>query len=156
MTECIVGIISDTHGLIRPAALDELRGADLIVHAGDIGSQSVMHALLSIAPVTAVRGNSDRGYWTEGLHGAETFEVCGMFFHVLHDLSALDLDPHAAGVRVVISGHSHRPMISEKDGILYLNPGSAGPRRFTLPVTLARIRIRDCRLLPDIIRLEQG
>jgi predicted phosphodiesterase len=100
-----------------------------------------MRALLSVAPVMAVRGNSDKGHWTKGLHDTETFEVCGMLFHLLHDLSALDLDPRAAGIHAVISGHSHRPVISEKDGVLYVNPGSAGPRRFTLPVTLARIRI---------------
>jgi predicted phosphodiesterase len=113
-----------------------------------------MRALLSVAPVTAVRGNSDKGHWTKGLHDTETFEVCGMLFHLLHDLSALDLDPRAAGIHAVISGHSHRPVISEKDGVLYLNPGSAGPRRFTLPVTLARIRIRNSGLLPEIIHLQ--
>ena len=139
--EQIVGVISDTHGLVRPEALDALRGSDLIIHAGDVGSPDVLEALRALAPVTAVRGNNDRGNWAESLSDSEAVEIAGRWLYVLHDLHELDLDPGAAGFAAVIAGHSHRPLIEERKGILFLNPGSAGPRRFTLPVALARLRV---------------
>ena len=151
--DCVIGIISDTHGLVRPRAVAELQGSDLIFHAGDIGSPDVLKTLQAIAPVTAVRGNTDRGRWTESLRVFEIADISGLLFYILHDVSDIDLDPRAAGIHAVISGHSHKPLIAEREDILYLNPGSAGPRRFTLPVTLARIRILDGRLEPEIIDL---
>jgi putative phosphoesterase len=150
---CTIGVISDTHGLVRPRAVDELKSSDLILHAGDIGSQDVLSALRSIAPVVAVRGNTDRGPWTDGLRDIEITEISGFLFYLIHDTHDIDLDPAAAGIRAIISGHSHRPAMVEQNGILHLNPGSAGPRRFTLPVTMARIRILDGALQPEIIHI---
>ena len=131
----LVGVISDTHGLVRPAALTALAGSQLIVHAGDVGSPEVLDQLRGIAPVVAVRGNNDRGAWAECLSATEVVDLDGVFLYVLHDVKELDLDPRAAGFRAVIAGHSHRPGMEERDGVLFLNPGSAGPRRFTLPIT---------------------
>ena len=148
-----VGVISDTHGLIRTEALKALARSDVILHAGDVGSPHVLHALRCIAPVIAVRGNTDREQWIHVLSVTETVEIAGFMFHVLHDLSCFDLDPVASGMHAVISGHSHRPSISTAKGILYLNPGSAGPRRFSLPVTLARIAVSQGRLHPEIVYL---
>jgi len=148
-----VGVISDTHGLVRPEALKALEGSDIILHAGDIGSPDVLRSLRSMAPVVAVRGNTDRDRWTGSLMDAETVEIGGKLFYILHDISCLDLDPDTAGIHAIISGHSHMPSISEKNGILYLNPGSAGPRRFKLPVTLARIVIKQGRLHAEIVHL---
>ncbi len=139
----IVGVISDTHGLLRPEALDALVGVDLIVHAGDIGSGQVLDVLRELAPVCAIRGNVDRGVWADGLSETEIVEVDGLLLYVLHDLGQLDLDPAATGFRVVISGHSHDPRITEKLGVVYLNPGSAGPRRLRLPISMARMCIGD-------------
>jgi hypothetical protein len=149
----LLGIISDTHGLIRPSALRVLEGSALILHAGDIGSPDVLYSLQAIAPVIAVRGNTDSGDWAEILPKTEITEINGMCFYIVHDLSDLDIYPAAAGIRAVISGHSHRPAFSESEGILHLNPGSAGPRRFNLPVTLARITIRHGMLKPEIVNL---
>jgi hypothetical protein len=133
-----VGLISDTHGLLRPEALAYLRGADHIVHAGDIGTPEILEALRALAPVTAVRGNNDRGRWARAVPSSANFQIDDVAIHVLHDVEQLRLHP---GVRVVVSGHSHKPRVEERDGVLYVNPGSAGPRRFTLPIALGELRI---------------
>jgi putative phosphoesterase len=150
----IVGVISDTHGLIRPEALAALAGSDVIVHAGDIGTPAVLTALQAIAPVTAVRGNNDRGAWTQELTDTAAVQAGAAWLYVLHDLHALDLDPKAAGFAAVIAGHSHRPAITERGGVLYVNPGSAGPRRFTLPVAIARLRVRGGRVSGEMVVLD--
>jgi putative phosphoesterase len=139
----IVGVISDTHGLLRPEALEALAGVDLIIHAGDIGGPDIIDPLRRIAPVHAVRGNVDRGFWANEFSPTEIVEVEGQSLYTLHDLNELDLDPAAAGFRVVISGHTHDPLVKEERGVVYLNPGSAGPRRFKLPISLARISIGE-------------
>ena len=136
-----IGLISDTHGLLRQEALDALAGSDRIVHAGDIGGAHILEALQAIAPVTAVRGNNDAGAWAHALPEAITLHAGEVAVHVLHDVKALRRDPHAHGYRVVIAGHSHRPLVQERSAILYVNPGSAGPRRFSLPVSVARLDI---------------
>jgi hypothetical protein len=132
-----IGLISDTHGLLRPEALEALRGCARIVHAGDIGSAAILEALGAIAPVCAVRGNNDRGPWAEALPASVTIDCGGLLLHVLHDLAGLAIDPAANGVAVVVAGHSHRPAVVERDGVLLVNPGSAGPRRFSLPISVA-------------------
>lgn len=138
---CQIGVISDTHGLLRPEAVEALRGSDIIIHAGDIGPLSIIATLRELAPVTAVRGNIDTGT-PAALYPLTDVVTCeGQSIYVLHDLATLDLDPVAAGFRVVISGHSHRPEIRHEGSVLYLNPGSAGPRRFSLPITLARLEV---------------
>jgi putative phosphoesterase len=149
----IVGVISDTHGLIRPEAIAALRGSDLIIHAGDVGRPGVIDALRAVAPTYAVRGNIDQGDWAAGLPHTQRLEVGGLGFLVLHDLSELDLDPATAGVAAVVFGHSHKPSATTRDGILFLNPGSAGPRRFTLPVAVARVGISGRQLHPQIVQL---
>jgi putative phosphoesterase len=136
-----VGVISDTHGWLRPEALAALRGADHLVHAGDIGTPEVLASLRALAPLTAVRGNNDQGAWARRIPDTDSVQVGGITLYVLHDLNALDLEPAAAGFRVVVSGHSHRPRVEERDGVLYVNPGSAGPRRFRLPVSVAMLEI---------------
>ena len=141
-TPVMFGVISDTHGLLRPEAVAALRGVDGILHAGDVGKEAVLAPLAALAPLVAIRGNVDRGEWAQSLPPTETFEAGGVLVHLVHDLHDLDLDPRAAAVRVVISGHSHQPSVREQDGVLYLNPGSAGPRRFKLPVTVARLEIQ--------------
>ena len=148
-----IGIISDTHGLIRPEALDALRGSDHIVHAGDIGSPAVLTALRGLAPVTAVRGNNDRGDWARGLAETEAVEVGGVWLYVLHDVHALDLDPLAGGFAAVIAGHSHRPLVEQRRGTLFVNPGSAGPRRFTLPVAVARLSVIEEQISAVVVTL---
>jgi hypothetical protein len=150
----VIGVIADTHGLVRREALAALGDSDLIVHAGDVGKPEVLVELGKIAPVVAVRGNSDKGPWASALPETEVVRVGECFLYVLHDVHMLDLDPAAAGFKAVISGHSHRPGVEERAGILYLNPGSAGPRRFNLPVTLARVRIRDRELDAQVIELD--
>jgi uncharacterized protein len=149
-----IGVISDTHGLLRPEALRALAGAELIVHAGDIGGPEVLEALRALAPLVAVRGNNDRGPWATTLAETETVETGGHSLYVLHDLKTLDLDPRAAGFDAVIAGHSHQPRIERRDGVLYLNPGSAGPRRFRLPVALARLDVGATGLDAEIVRLD--
>lgn len=134
-----IGLISDTHGLLRPQALHALEGSDLIVHAGDVGDPEILEALKKIAPVFAVRGNVDTAPWARALPETEVIETEFASIYVLHDVHALDLDPAAAGFHIVVSGHSHKPSHAEKNGVLFLNPGSAGPRRFDLPVTVARL-----------------
>ena len=136
-----IGLISDTHNLVRPEAKRALAGVDRIVHAGDICGPEVLDELRAIAPVVAVRGNNDRGPWAESIPFTQTVELGGVSIYILHDLNGLALDPKAAGFRIVISGHSHRPAIHEKDGVLFVNPGSAGPRRFRLPISLAILEI---------------
>jgi uncharacterized protein len=134
-----IGLISDTHGLLRPQAVRALEGSDLIVHAGDVGDPNIIAALKKIAPVFAVRGNVDTEPWAQALPKAEVIEAGPATIYVLHDVHALDLDPAAAGFHIVVSGHSHKPARTERAGVLFLNPGSAGPRRFDLPVTVARV-----------------
>jgi hypothetical protein len=148
-----VGVISDTHGLMRPQALDALRGSDLIIHAGDVGRPEVLDALRALAPVHAVRGNVDKGGWAARLPMTALVEVGGHLLYVLHIIDALDLDPPTAGFAAVIFGHSHQPSIETREGVLWLNPGSAGPRRFDLPVTVAKITIAENGLRPELIAL---
>jgi uncharacterized protein len=149
-----IGVISDTHGLLRPEALEALRGSKAIIHAGDIGKPEVLERLREIAPVHAVRGNVDWGDWAKALPVSEVVEVEGLFLYVLHDLNELDLDPKAAGFRAVIFGHSHKPHLEERQGILFLNPGSAGPRRFKLPVSLARLELEGGALQARLTTLD--
>jgi putative phosphoesterase len=137
----VIGVVSDTHGLVRPEVVDVLSGVEIILHAGDIGKPEVLASLQRIAPVVALRGNMDRGSWAENLSQTEVVDFDGVLLYVLHDMSRLDLDPVAAGFRAVISGHSHRPLVKRQNGVLYLNPGSAGPRRFTYPVSLALLHL---------------
>lgn len=138
-----IGLISDTHGLMRPEALQALADAEHIIHAGDIGGLEIITALRNIAPVEAVRGNNDKGAWAAEFPPWLALELGGVGIHVLHDLKELDVDPTAAGFRVVIAGHSHKPQITERDGVLFVNPGSAGPRRFSLPVTVGYLTVAD-------------
>ncbi len=149
-----VGVISDTHGLLRPEALTALRGADLVVHAGDIGDPGILDALRAIAPIVAVRGNVDRQRWAVKLPATGTAVVGQATLYVLHDVTQLDLDPAAAGFDAVVSGHTHHPSIRERGGVLYVNPGSAGPRRFHLPVSLARIEVRGKKLEAHLVPLD--
>jgi hypothetical protein len=152
-TPITIGVISDTHGLVRPEAAEALRGSELIVHAGDVGNAGVLERLRAIAPTIAVRGNIDMGAWAKTLPTTEIVEVGELRLYVLHDLASLDLDPEVAGFAAVISGHSHRPSAEVREGILYLNPGSAGPRRFTLPIAMARLQVVGEHLSPEIIEL---
>lgn len=146
-----IGIISDTHGLLRPEAVERLAGVDHIIHAGDIGRPDVIADLRRIAPVTAVRGNVDSGEWAAAYPQTELVKLGGRFFYVLHNLAELDLDPAAAGIDVVVSGHSHQPRIETVDGVVYLNPGSAGPRRFSLPIALATLDLSGDAIRPCIV-----
>ena len=148
-----VGVISDTHGLLRPEALAALRGSALILHAGDVGAPEVVDGLRALAPTMAVRGNNDTARWAKRLPETKLVEVGGARFYLLHQLAELDLDPAAAGLAAVVTGHSHRPSIAVRDGVLYLNPGSAGPRRFKLPVCVARVAVVGRRLRPEIVEL---
>ena len=150
-----IGIISDTHGLLRPEALAALPGSDHILHAGDIGAPEIIPALEKIAPVTAIRGNIDvRLSWAARFPSTEVVELSSCHFYILHNLNELDLDPKAANFAAVIYGHSHKPEFYFKDPVLYFNPGSAGPRRFSLPISVGRITIRNGRLIPEIITLD--
>jgi uncharacterized protein len=148
-----VGLISDTHGLLRPEAERCLQGCDHIIHAGDIGKPEVLDRLAVLGPVTAIKGNVDKGDWAARLPWNDYVQIQGVFIHVLHDISELDIDPVAAEVNVVVSGHSHVPKIAERGGILFVNPGSAGPRRFKLPVSLAELRITGSRVEVKIVEL---
>lgn len=149
-----IGVISDTHGLLRPEAISALQGSDLIIHAGDIGRLEVIEQLGAIAPVTAVRGNIDKATWANDFPETEVVQANNMLIYVLHNLKELDLDPKAAGFRVVVSGHSHQPKIEEKDGTLYLNPGSAGPRRFKLPIAVGRLFIVGESIHSELLPLD--
>ena len=148
-----VGLISDTHGLLRPEAVAALRGSRYIVHAGDIGDPAVLDELSRIAPVTAVRGNNDTGSWAKKLRETQTLEVGRTRIYVIHDIAQLDLDPVAAGYQVVVAGHSHRPKNELRDGVLYVNPGSAGPRRFKLPIAVARLVVSAGSAAFELIEL---
>lgn len=150
----IVGVISDTHGLLRPEALAALAGSDLIIHAGDIGSPDILPALARIAPVHAVRGNIDTQSWAADIPSTEVITVGEVQLYVLHDVSQLDLKPAAAGFAAVISGHSHIAEQEMSGGVLYFNPGSAGPRRFKLPISLGRITVHGTELRAEIVRLD--
>ena len=138
-----LGLISDTHGLLRREAVEALRGSELIVHAGDVGNPKILEELRKLAPVVAVRGNVDTQEWARALPLTAVAEVGAVLLYVLHDVNALDLDPVAAGFRLVVSGHSHKPARMERDGVMYVNPGSAGPRRFQLPVAVARLNLAE-------------
>ncbi|MDT7812814.1 MAG: uncharacterized protein QOH35_3427 [Acidobacteriaceae bacterium] len=149
----MIGVISDTHGLLRPAAIEALRGVDHILHAGDVGDASILDALRSVAPVTAIRGNIDVGGPCTHLPATEVVTLHGHTFYMLHDRQALDLDPAAAGFSAVISGHSHKPLLEWRHGVLYMNPGSAGPRRFSLPVSIGLLTIGADGLQPRLVTL---
>jgi putative phosphoesterase len=148
-----VGVISDTHGSLRPEAVEALRGSDRILHAGDVGDPKILEALARIAPVTAIRGNIDTEPWAGTLPETEVIEAGNISIYMLHNLNQLDLKPEAAGFRVVLYGHSHKPNIEEKGGVLYFNPGSAGPRRFHLPVSVGRLMIQSRKVWAELIEL---
>jgi putative phosphoesterase len=148
-----LGLISDTHGLMRREALDALCRSDLIVHAGDIGAPAVLDALRAIAPLVAVRGNNDTDAWAQDMPETQTVDAGGLRVHLLHDLKQLAGDPRRDGIALVVSGHSHKPKIETRDGVVYINPGSAGPRRFSLPVTIARAEITDGTIAARIVEL---
>jgi uncharacterized protein len=149
-----LGVISDTHSLLRPEAVEALRGSDRILHAGDVGAPEILEALAKIAPVIAVRGNVDTASWARALPETEVVETGGVSIYVLHNLGQLDLKPEAAGFRVVVYGHSHHPKIEEKNGVLYFNPGSAGARRFHLPVSVGRLTIAAGKVQAQLVELE--
>lgn len=148
-----IGVISDTHGLLRPEAIAALEGCDRIIHAGDVGSADVLNQLRRIAPVVAVRGNVDKGRWAIALPYSAVVELDGHSIHVIHILADLDLQAIPAGTSAVVFGHSHQPSIEDRNGVLFLNPGSAGPRRFKFPVTVARMSVVDGRLTAQLIPL---
>lgn len=151
-----LGLISDTHGLLRDEALRALEGSDLIIHAGDIGKPEIIGALDAVAPVVAVRGNIDRGAWASKLPLTAVVEAAPATIYVIHDVHELDLDPAAAGFQIVVSGHSHKPVREERGGVLYINPGSAGPRRFQLPITVARLNLAHNPWSVEFIELSSG
>ena len=148
-----VGLISDTHGLLRPEALAALKGSEVIIHAGDIGKPEVLTSLTSLAPVMAIRGNNDRGSWAQKIPDILHLEVNGAWLFLIHNVNDLEVDAAAEGFNAVISGHSHKPGITKQDGMMFLNPGSAGPRRFRLPIALARLRIRGGKVKGKIVEL---
>jgi putative phosphoesterase len=149
-----IGVVSDTHGLVRPELLEALSGVEMIIHAGDIGRAQVLEVLRAQAPVVAVRGNMDGGPWARGLREAEVVEIDRSLLYILHDAQEIDLDPAAAGFRAVISGHTHRPTLCRRNGVLFLNPGSAGPRRFRLPVSAAILHLEGASLEAELIELK--
>ncbi|MDB5407259.1 MAG: YfcE family phosphodiesterase [Rhodospirillales bacterium] len=149
-----IGLISDTHGLLRPAAMDALRGSDLIIHAGDVGDPQVLTGLSGLAPVTAVRGNVDHGPWASSLPETAVLELGDVAIYVIHNLAELALDPTAAGFHAVVSGHSHHPGSREADGVLFVNPGSAGPRRFRLPICLGKLYVTGTEVTAELIELK--
>jgi putative phosphoesterase len=151
--ELRVGIVSDTHGLLRAEARAFLAGCDYIIHGGDVGEAAVLDELEALAPLTAVRGNNDNQPWAKNLRETELIRVGGVFVYVIHDLSQLDIDPGALGVRAVISGHSHKPLIEERAGILYVNPGSCGPKRFKLPISVGELMVEGTDVRARIAEL---
>lgn len=151
-----IALISDTHGLLRPEALDFVRGADHIIHAGDIGNAAILEQLACVAPVTAVRGNNDKGEWAQAIADTELVEISGVLLYVLHDANELAIDPAAAGVQVVVAGHSHTPAVARREGVLYVNPGSAGPRRFRLPVSAGELRVEGGQIDARTVDLLAG
>lgn len=152
-TGAAIGLISDTHGLLRPEALDALQGSDLIIHAGDVGKPGIIDQLRALAPVVAVRGNIDKGDWASQLPETVVVEAGPALIYVIHDIGQLDLDPAAAGFNAVVSGHSHKPGRTERNGVMYVNPGSAGPRPFRSPITLARLDLGSLPWAVDFIDL---
>jgi len=148
----LIGVISDTHGLVRPQAIEALAGVDMILHAGDIGNSAVLDSLREIAPVVAVRGNNDRGEWAQSLPDWEVVEIGAVSIYMLHDVKEIDISP-AGAFQVVVSGHSHKPAVEERRGVLYVNPGSAGPRRFSLPISLAHLRVEGSTVNAKLIEL---
>jgi uncharacterized protein len=148
-----IGVISDSHGLLRPEAVGALRGSDHIIHAGDVGAPEILESLAALAPVTVVRGNVDQAAWARRLPETEVLELGGISIYVLHDIARLDLNPKAAGFAAVISGHSHIPKQESRDGVLYFNPGSAGPRRFRLPVSIGQLRVEGGRVRGELVTL---
>jgi putative phosphoesterase len=152
----VIGVISDTHGLLRPEAFAALRSSDYIIHAGDIGDPSILKKLVEIAPLTAIRGNVDRAAWARKIPATNVLEVGGISIYVLHNLAELDLKPEAAGFAVVVSGHSHVPKQETKNGVVYFNPGSAGPRRFRLPVTIGRLKVKNGEVLGEVVEICAG
>lgn len=151
-----VGVLSDTHGLLRPEALAALAGSQLLVHAGDIGAVEVLATLRAVAPLVAIRGNNDTAEWAAGLPATATAQWGAVRLFVVHNRADLQFDPRAAGIHVVVTGHSHRPAIERHDGVLYVNPGSCGPRRFSLPVTVARLTARGNRVEAEIVDVMTG
>ena len=149
-----VGLISDTHGLLRPEALDYLRGSDHIIHAGDITGPEILPPLAAIAPLTVVRGNNDRGAWAREIPETAILRLGQLAIYVIHDLKELPLDPGREGMRVVVSGHSHKPLCSERGGVLYVNPGSAGRRRFTLPISVGELLVDGDRVRARLMTLD--
>jgi putative phosphoesterase len=149
-----VGLISDTHGLLRPEALAAMRGCERIVHAGDIGKREVLQALKALAPVTAVAGNNDRAPWAVGIPLVATLEVAGARIYVLHDLHELDVDPVREGIAAVVSGHSHQPLVREEGGVVFVNPGSAGPRRFRLPISVGYLHVSAGAVRAELLQLQ--
>jgi uncharacterized protein len=153
-SEIVVGVISDTHGLLRPEAIRALRGTNMIIHAGDVGNPEVIEELRGVAPTFVVRGNIDKEHWAATLPMTAVVEVGERLFYVLHEISQLDFDPAAAGFAAVVFGHSHVPSMETREGVLFLNPGSAGPRRFKLPVAIARVRVSGERIDSEIVELQ--
>lgn len=151
--QTIIGLISDTHGLLRPEAVAALHGVALIIHAGDVGRADILDELQRIAPTVAVRGNVDRGGWAASLPEMQTVEVGGFRLYILHDIKTLDIDLARMGYHAVIFGHSHKPLVEERNNVLFVNPGAAGPRRFKLPVAVGRLMIADGRLHAQIVEL---
>jgi len=149
----LIGVISDTHGLLRPEALTALRGSERIIHAGDVADPEILEQLATIAPVTAVRGNVDTAAWARRLPESDVVEAGRISIYVLHDRAQLDLKPQAAGFQVVISGHSHMPTQETRDGVLYFNPGSAGPRRFKLPISVGRLIVDKGTVHSEIVTI---
>jgi uncharacterized protein len=149
-----IGLISDTHGLLRPEAVSFLRGCDHIVHGGDIGHAEILTQLSALAPVTAVRGNNDNGPWAERLSQTQFVQIGEIFVYALHDIAQLDIEPGGAGVHVVVSGHSHKPSVEHRDGVLYVNPGSAGPRRFRLPISVAELVVEGSAVSARLVELD--
>jgi uncharacterized protein len=149
-----IGLVSDTHGLVRPEALAALKGSEVIIHAGDIGKAEVLDSLGSIATVISIKGNNDRSLWAKKIPDVLNLEINGIKIHVIHDLNDLEADPVSNDIRVIVSGHSHKPGFAERDGILFINPGSAGPRRFKLPVAVGKLRIRRGNVHAEIVELE--
>jgi putative phosphoesterase len=148
-----IGLISDTHGLLRPEALAFLAGCDHLVHAGDIGGPDILERLAAIAPLSVVRGNNDHAPWAAAIPASLTLALGGVRLHAVHDIAELSIVPAEAGVQVVVSGHSHKPSLTERAGVLYVNPGSAGPRRFTLPISAGELRIAEGRVTPRLVTL---
>lgn len=155
-SELRIGIISDTHGLLRAEARAFLAGCDYIIHGGDVGAAAVLEDLEALAPVIAVRGNNDDQPWARDLRETELIRLDGVFVYVIHDLSQLDIDPGVLGIRAIVSGHSHKPLIEERTGILYINPGSCGPRRFKLPIAIGELRVEGSNVRARIVELQAG